>query len=297
MAIKVLFAGARDEDGDPVDPCADEEFRKECAALRSIDSPHLLKFFGFGTTAEGNGFIVTELMVLGSLERVLHDQDRELTWRTRVSIGLQVALGMEHLHQRHMLHRDLKSANVVLDEQLKAKVCDFGLARVVRPARQVVMHSSFTGVTRRLPERVSSEGRRNGDGLSMQVRLTETAFNGKLDVSGMMTRATGTLLWMAPEVFRGDENYGPGVDVYSFGILLWELATRKTPWSELSSDPTELFRDLNHALQTGARPAIPEMVLTERGEFVAVMRRCWAGDPVDRPSFTEVARDLAACMS
>ena len=96
---------------------------------------------------------MTELMSGGSLEDVLHNKDRDLPWRTRVAIALQVALGMNHLHERHMLHRDLKSANVLLDEEhLKAKVCDFGLARVVRPARRHdIVRSPFTGVTRRLP--------------------------------------------------------------------------------------------------------------------------------------------------
>jgi hypothetical protein len=148
VAIKFLFAGVVDEDGDLVDPNAEEDFRKECAALQRVDSPHLLTFFGFGTTAEGNGFIVTELMSGGSLEDVLHAPERDLPWRTRVSIGLQVALGMD---KKHMLHRDLKSANVLLDEEFRAKVCDFGLSRIVKPARVHVVYSPFTGAVRCLP--------------------------------------------------------------------------------------------------------------------------------------------------
>ena len=56
---------------------------------------------------------------------------------------------------------------------------------------------------------------------------------GMLDVSGTMTKAVGTPLWMAPEAFRGDENYGSAVDVYSFAIVMWELATFRVPWDEL----------------------------------------------------------------
>ena len=80
----------------------------------TVNSPHLLEFIGFGTTAAGNGFIVIKLMSGGSLEDALHNPERKLPWRKRVQIGLQVAHGMEHLHQRQMLHRvrDLKSANV-----------------------------------------------------------------------------------------------------------------------------------------------------------------------------------------
>jgi hypothetical protein len=290
VAVKIMFLGAVDEDGDVVDPKADEDFHKECAALRRVDSPHLLKFFGFGTTDGGKGFIVTELMSGGSLEDVLHDNKRELPWHARVKIGLQVALGMEHLHKRHMLHRDLKSANVLLDEDLKAKVCDFGLSRVVRPARRHVVHSPFTGVTRLLPH--VSNGEINESHLSMANVGVSI-----LDARGTMTKAAGTLLWMAPEVFRGDQNYTSAVDVYSFGMVLWEMAARKTPWAgELPSEQAGFFEALNRALQRGQRPAISDDVMAEHGAFVAVMQQCWAGDPVDRPTFSEVSTQLAACV-
>jgi hypothetical protein len=96
VAVKFLFAGsAVDDDGDLVDPSAREDFRRECSALQRVNSPHLIKFIGFGTTMEGNGFIVTELMLGGSLEDVLHNHKHDLPWRNRVAIGLQVALGME----------------------------------------------------------------------------------------------------------------------------------------------------------------------------------------------------------
>jgi serine/threonine protein kinase len=218
VAIKVMRAGgAVDEEGDVIDPRADEDFRKECAALQRVDSPHLVKFFGFGTTESGTQFIVTELMVGGSLEEALHDRKRALQWRTRVAIGLQVALGMDHLHKRNMLHRDLKSANIVLGEQLQAKVCDFGLSRVARPRPRLrVVHSPFTGVTRLLPrlnDDSSSADAQREHNIAPLSTMADIAVMIE-DAHGSMTRAAGTLLWMAPEVFRGDQNYGPAVDVY-----------------------------------------------------------------------------------
>jgi serine/threonine protein kinase len=290
VAIKYTRAAVVDDDGDVVDTCADENFRKECDALQRIDSPHLLKFFGFGTTASGGMFIVTELLVGGSLYDVLQDpRCGDLPWRTRAKIALQVALGMKHLHERHMLHRDLKSANVLLDEEMRAKVCDFGLSRVVRPARQRVVHSPFTGMTRLLP---SADGvHKINDGQQSVLSLENLAVN-VVDARGIMTRAAGTLLWMAPEVFRGDQDYTGAIDVYSYGIVMWELATRKKPWVDELSHETVFFEQLNRALQTGRRPAIPDDVAAEHGEYVAVMQRCWAGDSIDRPTFADVSNDL-----
>jgi hypothetical protein len=80
--------------------------------------------------------------------------------------------------------------------------------------------------------------------------------------------------------------------------VMWELAARKTPWKEDIEDSevaTSLFNGINLALQTGQRPAIPNDVLAEHGAFVAVMKRCWAGDPANRPDFAEAARELEIC--
>jgi hypothetical protein len=295
VAAKFLYRSKRDVDADGNIVDAEKVFRKECEALQRVSCPHLIEFLGFGTTKSGKRFIVTELVTGGSLEDVLHDHERELPWRTRVSIGLQVALGMDHLHKRQLLHRDLKSANVLLDEELKAKVCDFGLARVVKPSpKQVVVRSAFTGVTRLLPSADSIEIYTDGQ----SALSTARAVVGIVDAKGTMTQSAGTLLWMAPEVFRGDRHYTCAVDVYSFGIVLWELATRKTPWvDEMASDQQTFFKMFSLALQAGRRPAIPDFVREEHGAFVTVMERCWAGDPVDRPSFADAAHELAGIIN
>jgi len=234
-------------------------------------------------------------MTGGSLEDVLHNPERDLPWRTRASISLQVALGMEHLHKLHMLHRDLKSANVLLDEKLRAKVCDFGLSRIVKPARVQVVYSPFTGAVRCLPQVGDVESINDGQSALAMKHVGVSIVDAR---GGTMTKAAGTLQWMAPEVFRGDQDYTKAVDVYSFGVVLWELATRKTPWKDTEGGDIEtvLFEEINRALQTGRRPAIPDVVCAEHGAFVAVMQRCWAGDPAHRPTFAEAARDLAAIL-
>lgn len=167
---------------------------------------------------------------------------------------------------------------MLLDDDLNAKVCDFGLARMARPARQHVVYSPFTGVTRHLPSvngSIQMAGDQNGDSTLSAADI----FVNIVGAQGTMTRATGTLLWMAPEMFRGDQNYGPKVDVYSFGIVLWELATRQEPWKELRLGPVfesrEFFLDLNLALQTNRRPLVPDNIMAQFPRFIAVMRACW----------------------
>lgn len=90
-------------------------------------------------------------------------------------------------------------------------------------------------------------------------------------------------------MFFGNTNYGPEVDAYSFGIILWELLTRRTPWDELqATEPLELFAALDAALRNGERPKIPPDLESRHGIFVATMKKCWADDVSVRPSFEKI---------
>ena len=109
-----------------------------------------------------------------------------------------------------------------------------------------------------------------------------------------MTKGVGTPLWMAPELFVGGTKYGAEVDLYSFGVIMWELLTRKVPWEE-AIDTTQyilFFAALCTALENGDRPLIPAEVAEAAPEFVALMEECWATDPAARPEAAAVVRHL-----
>eukprot|EP00035_Acanthoeca_spectabilis_P006245 m.122361 g.122361 ORF g.122361 m.122361 type:complete len:1121 (+) comp13417_c0_seq1:122-3484(+) len=296
VAIKMLKSTPVDEDGDVLDDGAQEDFERECAALRKLNHPNLLKFYGFGTcTSTGAGFLVTELLDLGSLRSVLLDSNFEISLKSRVSVALQIALGMEHLHRVPLVHRDLKSGNVLLSRHTStdvlAKVADFGTSRQFRPSQPTMWYSSFTGKTR-VVDHVS------GMPVAAAALGSESHLNlsvGIVGGTGVMTKAQGTLLWMAPEVYRGDHNYGPAVDVYSFGIILWELITRSTPWIEDLGDDGSyivLCARLMNALQSGRRPSIPSLASRENPVYVNLLRQCWKGDPAERPTFLQAVAVL-----
>jgi serine/threonine protein kinase len=109
-----------------------------------------------------------------------------------------------------------------------------------------------------------------------------------------VTQGVGTPLWMAPEVFTGRvTSYDPPVDVYSFGIILWELATRERPWSELDGlDYFEFKSALADALLSGRRPQLPDGFDSEHPAFSSLMRSAWATDPADRPAFVTLVFSL-----
>ena len=96
------------------------------------------------------------------------------------------------------------------------------------------------------------------------------------------TKGVGTPLWMAPEVLAG-RKYGLSADVYSYGIVMWEIAARCDPWNDVH---TNFFLDVLLKLITAEqRPAVDS---GWPGGYVAVMRRCWATEPQSRPAFAQV---------
>jgi len=105
-----------------------EEFKKEVATLQALRHPRLIRFIGVALELP-TLCIITELAAGGSLHALLHVRKMPLTRSQRRELALQVTEGVVFLHscQPPMVHRDLKSANVVLDRDLNAKLCDFGL--------------------------------------------------------------------------------------------------------------------------------------------------------------------------
>ena len=98
---------------------------------------------------------------------------------------------------------------------------------------------------------------------------------------------------MAPEVFAGGSRYGPEVDVYSYGVIMWELLTRQQPWDELEATQyIEFYAALSAALEAGRRPAVAPADAEAHPQYVAMMAKCWAGDPHARPTFEMVSFGL-----
>ncbi|WOK95067.1 hypothetical protein Cni_G03774 [Canna indica] len=97
----------------------------------------------------------------------------------------------------------------------------------------------------------------------------------------------GTLPWMAPELLGGKDNkYTEKVDVFSFGIVMWELITGEEPYGDMHYGAI-----IGGILSDTLRPPVPESC---DAEWRSLMEQCWATEPLQRPSFTEIASRLRA---
>ncbi|XP_039527236.1 raf-1 proto-oncogene, serine/threonine kinase a isoform X2 [Pimephales promelas] len=172
-----------------------QAFRNEVAVLRKTRHVNILLFMGYMT--KDNLAIVTQWCEGSSLYKHLHVQETNFQMFQLMDIARQTAQGMDYLHAKNIIHRDMKSNNIFLHEGLAVKIGDFGLATV---------KARWTG--------------------SQQVE-----------------QPSGSILWMAPEVIRMQDNnpYSFQSDVYSYGMVLFELMTGELPYSQIANRDQIIF--------------------------------------------------------
>ncbi|GJV76973.1 probable serine/threonine-protein kinase SIS8 [Tanacetum coccineum] len=163
------------------------QFKSEIEIMLRLRHPNVVLFMG-AVTRPPNLSILTEFLPRGSLYKLLHRPNVQLDEKRRMRMALDVAKGMNYLHTSNpvIVHRDLKTPNLLVDKNWVVKVCDFGMSRM--------KHHTF----------LSSKS------------------------------TAGTPEWMAPEVLRNEPS-NEKCDVFSFGVILWELATLRVPWTEMNS--------------------------------------------------------------
>ena len=209
-----------------------EEYRNELLVMGTLDHPNIIRVLG-ASLAPPRLCIVMELCG-PSLHRLLHQTaEAHFDHIRRMQVARDVAEALRYLHafEVPVIHRDIKSANVVVDELTgQCKLIDFGLA-----SSRVV--------------------------------------------------SAGTPSYMSPELLAG-ATYNASVDVYAFGVLLWELFAQQMPFDGYDI-PTVKAKVIG-----GERPAIP---LSTPRVVQRLFSECWHQEVGERPSFAEVVPRLESC--
>lgn len=222
VAIKKLFCSKLKGDSFVL-------FEREVHILASCRNPFCLPFLGYSSS---NPYVIVTKFYERSLLNALRSKENPLKPTDKSIIALGVALGMSHLHSLQVIHRDLKSANVLLNKYNVPAICDFGLARLMN------------------------------------------------DETSSMTREVGTCHWSAPEVLES-HSYTNKIDVYSYGILLWELLCQSIPYKGLT--PIQVAFAV---VQKKERPPIPKDTPKPLKKLI---EKCWDQDPSKRPEFEFIA--------
>ena len=290
-----------------------EEIIGEAGMMAILRHPNVLQLFGCSLTAQAI-WIVSELCSLGSLRQLLDDRERALSLPVRLNLALQVAEGMAYLHAQDppIIHRDLKSHNIFVHEtfaeqvETKDKSIDSKLLRWPgsKGKRSASDCTRSDGASISGSESGSgSETKRLKNDSSSSVATPSSAATAKaknkinsniiakigdwgsaratLAGSRTMTHGVGTACWMAPEVLKHARS-SKYSDVYGFGIVLWELATRREVYEGLES--TQIIAMVaNDHLRPDIPPGCP---------WNDVMVKCWREVPSERPTYEEIVKEL-----
>ncbi|XP_036438445.1 uncharacterized protein LOC118816046 isoform X2 [Colossoma macropomum] len=223
-----------------------KDFLHEAQIMKKLRHPNLIQLYAVCTVGEPI-YIITELMSNGSLLEYLQifapaeDREAGLYISDQIGMAAQVAAGMAYLELQNYIHRDLAARNVLVGENNVCKVADFGLARVIMKYNDNID---------------------DGDEENVYQAKEGTKFPVK---------------WTAPEAIY-DNKFSIKSDVWSFGILLYEIMTfGQMPY------PTLTNFHVVQKLRSGYRmscPATCPQILYE------IMMECWKDMPADRPTFT-----------
>jgi hypothetical protein len=243
-----------------------EALKQEIAAVTGVHHPHILGLV-FCVEDAKNSLYVMERMDK-SLSQMLTDQssDSQLSLIGRVSVMLQIAEGMKHLHSKGLVHRDLKTDNILIKCDGPGSESSM-LDLVVKPL-WIAKISDF-GTTK--------------------VKMDSTTYANQ-------TVNTGTTTFRAPEMYevqitdqRPERCHPKKADVYSFGLICFAVLTGEPtpfPINELLNPSVGEFKK---RVLSGMRPQLPPDCPSH---LSLLIQQCWDGNPDERPNFQDICTKL-----
>jgi tetratricopeptide (TPR) repeat protein/predicted Ser/Thr protein kinase len=230
-------------------------FVREAKAAAALNHPNVAHVYEIGEH-DGLHFIAMEYVEGKTLREKIYYERTEL--KKLIEYLQQVAVGLAKAHAAGIVHRDLKPDNIMISRDGYAKILDFGLAKLVEPSASAFGSETASDVA--------------------TVALEEHSIPGKL---------MGTVGYMSPEQAEGKSDIDHRSDIFSFGCMLFEVATGRRPFQG-DSKVQSLYRIVYEPA-----PPLKDFNPTASPELQRIVRRCLAKDPDERyQNIQDVAIEL-----
>jgi len=211
------------------------KFIKEINIISNLRHPNVVLYIG-ASINKSEYYMISEFIPRGSLFDYIHVQKNKLSESEQLSIAYETAIALRYLHSRKICHCDMKSSNILLDENMKIKVSDFGLSR---------LKNIFSGN--------ENKGR------------------------------IGTSHWMPPEIMKA-QKYEESSDVFSYGMIMWEIITNEIPYYGLT--PNQIIGLVGDCRKIVEVPKFGNPALTK------LIKNCLIYEPERRPNFDHIIKYL-----
>jgi len=245
IAVKVFkndprFSGEENE----------QNYQQEVAIMWSLNAlANVIPLLGFANNPKS---LVTKLYKT-DLFQFIHTPSIPITPKMALHLALDISSAMAAIHFSGVVHRDLKSPNILLEAgveggktSMKAVICDFGLARIVHGKRVIKNYVNLEGISPR--------------------------YTAPEVFSRMKSK----------EVATGEEEKKS--DIFSFAIIVWELLTRKKPWANCAT-----IEEIESNVSQGKREQLPQTFGNDYLEkLIQVVQQSWLQNPDERPSFQKI---------
>ncbi|GBC05823.1 hypothetical protein RclHR1_06450001 [Rhizophagus clarus] len=233
VALKMIFNEHLNIEDDVIN-----KFIEELKLLRKIDyHQNINRILGITKDAKLNYILVLEYANEGNLREYLKEKFTSLEWSDKIQMALNIANGLKFLHSKEIIHRDLHSKNILVNDR-KLSIADFGLSK------------------------------------SLAEATTNSVSNKRGIIEYIEPQCLGDIM------YKKDKKS----DIYSLGVLLWEISSGKPPFSGC---PRELLKD---HIKDGYR-ATP--IEGTPSKYQTLYQECWDGEPKSRPNIEEVNEILS----
>ncbi|XP_068661403.1 serine/threonine-protein kinase-like protein At3g51990 [Aristolochia californica] len=246
----------------------DSKLDNEIQILSSIKNQHIVNLLGV-CQESGHKLLVMEFMANGSMEELLHSAPEPPTWSRRAIMALQIAMAIQALHEAtpySIIHRDIKSANVLIDSQRNAKLADFGLAVKAPPALLRV-----------------------GDLLGFDLIHSSR--------DSVETVPAGTIGYIDP-CYTTPGKLSTKTDIFSFGVLLLEIVSGRRAM-DIGLEPVSVVEWAMPLIEQkrvkeiyDSRVVLPNNMKRVASHMLKIAARSVSSKEEERPSIGEIVTKL-----